>query len=73
LKDRLLASVLEQSPLFFEKLVLDVLLKMGYGGSRADAAEHLGKSGDEGIDGCVAAERQVEVLELDQNYFGDEE
>jgi restriction system protein len=62
LKDRLLASVLEQSPLFFEKLVLDVLLKMGYGGSRADAAEHLGKSGDEGIDGCI----KQDPLGLDQ-------
>ena len=44
---------MEQTPKFFEQLVLDVLLAMGYGGSRADAAEHLGKAGDEGIDGHI--------------------
>jgi restriction system protein len=62
LKSRLLDAILAQTPLFFERLVLDVLLKLGYGGSRADAAEHLGKSGDEGIDGRV----NQDVLGLDQ-------
>src|SRR5579862_6352088 len=38
---------------FFEKLVLDVILKMGYGGSREDAGKLVGKSGDEGIDGII--------------------
>ena len=52
-KSRLLATILEQTPTFFEQLVLDVLLAMGYGGSRKDAAEHLGRSGDEGIDGRI--------------------
>jgi restriction system protein len=37
------------SPLFFEKAVLSVLVGMGYGGSRADAAQHLGRPGDEGL------------------------
>jgi restriction system protein len=62
LKNRLLAAILEQSPAFFEQLVLDVLLAMGYGGSRADAAEHLGRGGDEGIDGCI----KQDPLGLDQ-------
>lgn len=53
LKGRLLKAILDQSPTFFEELVLDVLVAMGYGGSRADAAEHLGRSGDEGVDGAV--------------------
>jgi restriction system protein len=38
---------------FFEQLVLDVLVSMGYGGSRADAAKRLGRSGDEGVDGVI--------------------
>jgi len=62
LKNRLLTTVLEQSATFFEELVLDVLVAMGYGGSRADAAEHLGKSGDEGVDGRINQDR----LGLDQ-------
>ncbi len=53
LKKRLLDAILEQSPTFFEQLVLDVLLGMGYGGAREDAALHLGKSNDEGIDGAI--------------------
>ena len=62
LRSRVLDAILNQSPEFFEKLVLDVLLAMGYGGSRADAAQHLGKSGDEGIDGCI----NQDPLGLDQ-------
>jgi len=62
LRSRLLDAVLKQTPEFFERLVLDVLLKMGYGGSRADAADHLGKSGDEGIDGRI----NQDPLGLDQ-------
>jgi restriction system protein len=53
LKSRLMDEILKQDPAFFENLVLDVLVAMGYGGSRTDAAEHLGGSGDEGIDGCI--------------------
>src|SRR5262249_22794724 len=40
-------------PGFFEELVIDLLLKMGYGGSRADAGSHLGRPGDGGIDGII--------------------
>jgi restriction system protein len=62
LKTRLLEAILAQSPAFFERLVLDVLVKIGYGGSRANAAEHLGKSGDEGVDGRI----NQDPLGLDQ-------
>jgi restriction system protein len=62
LKSRLLDAILAQTSEFFERLVLDVLVAMGYGGSPADAAKHLGRSGDEGIDGCV----NQDPLGLDQ-------
>lgn len=53
----LLDRVSEQSPEFFEQLVLDVLRGMGYGGRREDAAERLGQSGDEGVDGVIREDR----------------
>lgn len=53
----LLDRVAEQSPEFFEQLVLDVLHAMDYGGSRDDAAERLGQSGDEGVDGVIREDR----------------
>lgn len=53
----LLDRVLELSPDRFEQLVLDVLHGMGYGGSRDDAAERLGRSGDEGVDGVIREDR----------------
>ena len=62
LRSRLLQTIVDQTPSFFEELVLDVLLAMGYGGSREDAAEHLGQSGDEGIDGRI----NQDALGLDQ-------
>ena len=45
------------SPAFFEGLVVELLLKMGYGGSRADAGQAIGKAGDEGIDGVISEDR----------------
>lgn len=53
LKDRILGS----SPGFFERLVIDLLVAMGYGGSRSDAAQVVGKSGDGGIDGTIKEDR----------------
>jgi len=50
---------------FFEKLVVDLLIKMGYGGSRKDAGQALGKSGDGGIDGIVKEDK----LGLDTIYL----
>jgi len=53
----LLDRVMEQSPQFFEHLVLDVLHAMGYGGGSDDATERLGQSGDEGVDGVIREDR----------------
>jgi restriction system protein len=61
-RGRLLQTIVAQTPTFFEQLVLDVLVAMGYGGSKEDAAERLGQSGDEGIDGCI----NQDALGLDQ-------
>lgn len=61
-RSQLMDAILSQSPEFFEQLVLDVLVAMGYGGSKTDAALHLGKSGDEGIDGRI----NQDPLGLDQ-------
>jgi restriction system protein len=61
LRDSLAGEVLEQvrsaSPSLFEKLVVELLLKMGYGGSRQDAGRAIGRSGDEGIDGIIKEDR----------------
>ncbi len=53
LEDEILSSVRDSSPSFFERLVVDLLVKMGYGGNRQDAGRALGKSGDGGIDGII--------------------
>lgn len=52
LETELLQKIKDHSPDFFEELVLDLLVEMGYGGSRADA-EAVGRSGDGGIDGII--------------------
>ena len=49
----LLDSIKQCTPDFFEQLVIDVLIKMGYGGSRKEAGQAIGRSGDEGIDGII--------------------
>ncbi len=53
LEDELLQKIKESSPSFFEYLVVDVLVKMGYGGSKRDAGQAIGQSGDGGIDGII--------------------
>ncbi len=45
------------SPAFFERLVIDLLVKMGYGGTRRDAGQAIGRSGDGGIDGIIKEDR----------------
>ena len=57
LAQELLAVVLNCSPTFFEQLVVDLLVKMGYGGSRRDAGERIGQTGDGGIDGIIKEDR----------------
>ncbi len=64
LKADLLTRVLEQPPSFFERLIVELLVAMGYGGSHEDAARQLGKSGDGGIDGVIDEDR----LGLDRIY-----
>ncbi|MFC1996970.1 restriction endonuclease [Chloroflexota bacterium] len=61
----LLDHVIKSTPGFFEKLVVELLVSMGYGGSRRDAARAVGKSGDEGIDGIIDEDR----LGLDTIYI----
>ncbi len=61
----LLSKIKNGSPAFFEILVIDLLVKMGYGGSRKDAGQAVGKSGDEGIDGVIKEDR----LGLDTIYM----
>nr|WP_276555631.1 restriction endonuclease [Bradyrhizobium elkanii] len=61
----LIARICEASPAFFEKLVVDLLLKMGYGGSRTDAGRAIGKTGDGGIDGVIDQDQ----LGLDRIYL----
>lgn len=60
-----LDRVLEAPFDFFEKLVVDLLVRMGYGGSQDDAGRSIGRSGDEGIDGVI----DEDALGLDQIYI----
>lgn len=53
----LINRIITLSPIFFEKLVVELLVKMGYGGSIKDAGKAIGKSGDEGIDGTIKEDR----------------
>ena len=53
----LLSRILGCSPTFFEQLVVELLVKMGYGGSRRDAGERIGQTGDGGIDGIIKEDR----------------
>lgn len=57
LADDLLTEVMNQSPDFFEKLVVDLLVSMGYGGSKIENSQVLGRSGDEGIDGVIKEDK----------------
>jgi len=57
LEAEILAQVKAASPSFFERLVIDLLVSMGYGGSRQDAGRAVGRSGDGGIDGIIKEDR----------------
>jgi len=65
LADELLEQVKKCSPHFFERLVVELLVAMGYGGSLADAGQVIGKPGDEGIDGTIKEDK----LGLDVLYI----
>jgi restriction system protein len=53
----LLTSIRKAPPAFFEQLVVDLLVAMGYGGSRVDAGQAIGQSNDGGIDGIIKEDR----------------
>jgi restriction system protein len=53
----ILETIGECSPSFFEKLVVDLLVRMGYGGTRKEAGKAIGSTGDEGIDGIINEDR----------------
>ncbi len=65
LADELLSKLKRISPAFFERVVVELLVKMGYGGSRSDAGRAIGKSGDGGIDGIIKEDK----LGLDVVYI----
>jgi restriction system protein len=64
LAQELLERVKQAPPVFFERLVIDLLVSMGYGGSRPDAARAVGGTGDGGIDGIIKEDK----LGLDSVY-----
>ena len=57
LVEEILDTVKGCSPDFFEKLVVELLVKMGYGGSLEEAGQVVGRSGDGGIDGVISEDR----------------
>lgn len=73
LAQELLARIMTCSPRFFERLVVDLLVAMGYGGSRKDAGQAVGQTGDGGIDGIIKEDRlgldivYIQAKRWDQN------
>jgi restriction system protein len=65
LASQIVQRIANNSPQFFERMVVDLMVAMGYGGSRADAGKSIGGSGDEGIDGIIKEDR----LGLDLVYL----
>ncbi len=61
----LLDRIRRAPPVFFEKLLVNLLLSMGFGGSVADAGRALGRSGDDGVDGVI----DQDALGLDRVYI----
>jgi restriction system protein len=64
-KPELIAKILAASPAFFENLVVELLVAMGYGGSLVDAGRALGRAGDGGLDGIIKEDK----LGLDAIYI----
>ncbi|MBV8522614.1 MAG: restriction endonuclease, partial [Acetobacteraceae bacterium] len=61
----LLDRIYATPPAFFERLIVNLLLRMGYGGSATDAGRALGRSGDDGVDGVI----DQDALGLDRVYI----
>ena len=72
LADELLEYVTNSPPEFFERLVVDLLLRMGYGGSRQEAGRAIGRSHDGGIDGIINEDRLgLDVIYIQAKRFKD--
>lgn len=65
LRTQLLQQIMEANPSFFEKLIVDLLIAMGYGGDRAEAGRRIGGTGDGGLDGVI----DQDSLGLDMVYL----
>ncbi len=63
-RDELIERILQNSPSFFETVIIALMVAMGYGGSHKDAAQQLGRSGDGGVDGII----NEDALGLDRVY-----
>lgn len=71
LASNLLETILKNPPSFFEQLVVDLLVAMGYGGSRKDAGQALGKTGDGGIDGIIKEDKLgLDIIYLQAKRYG---
>lgn len=72
LAQSLLANIRKAPPEFFEQLVVDLLVAMGYGGSRVDAGQAIGQSGDGGIDGIIKEDRLgLDIVYLQAKRWAD--
>jgi restriction system protein len=65
LAGEIISRIKNNTPQFFENLVIDLMIALGYGGSRADAGRSIGQTGDEGVDGIIKEDR----LGLDVIYL----
>lgn len=71
LADELLAQTKACSPSFFERLVVELIVKMGYGGSRKDAGKAIGQSRDGGIDGIIKEDKLgLDVIYIQAKRWG---
>lgn len=76
LEDELKAEVLDElrrvDPTRFEHIVIDLLVAMGYGGSREDVGRNIGGSGDQGVDGLINEDRLgLDVLYVQAKRWSD--
>ena len=71
LSAELLAQIKAGSPAFFEQVVIDLLVRMGYGGTFQDAGQSLGRTGDEGLDGVIKEDRLgLDVIYVQAKKWG---
>jgi restriction system protein len=72
LADELLEKLKTVSPAFFERVVVELLVRMGYGGSRSDAGRAIGKTGDGGIDGIIKEDKLgLDVVYIQAKRWGE--